>query len=91
MIAADANDPKGIVWIASYPKSGNTWIRIFLHHLIRIKRGLPAGEREIDQIAESSPSIAGQVELFAAVHGKAGGRSRPCRTWCWPGRRWRKR
>jgi len=24
-----------IVWIASYPKSGNTWIRIFLHNLLR--------------------------------------------------------
>ncbi|MBX3580216.1 MAG: sulfotransferase domain-containing protein [Rhizobiaceae bacterium] len=64
MIAADANAPKGIVWIASYPKSGNTWIRIFLHHIIRIKRGLPAGENEIDRIADSSPSIAGQVDAF---------------------------
>lgn len=70
MIAADANDPKGIVWIASYPKSGNTWVRIFLHHLIRIKRGRPAGDREIDGIAESSPSIAGQVGLFAQLMGK---------------------
>jgi hypothetical protein len=24
----------GIVWLASYPKSGNTWIRAFLHNLI---------------------------------------------------------
>jgi hypothetical protein len=70
MIAADANDPKGIVWIASYPKSGNTWVRIFLHHLIRIKRGLPVGPREIEQIAVSSPSIAGRVELFARYMGK---------------------
>ena len=23
-----------IVWIASYPKSGNTWVRVFLHHLL---------------------------------------------------------
>ena len=67
MIAADANAPKGIVWIASYPKSGNTWIRIFLHHLIRIKRGLPASENEIDRIADTSPSIAGQVDAFARI------------------------
>jgi aryl sulfotransferase len=26
---------KGIVWIASYPKSGNTWFRIFLSNLLR--------------------------------------------------------
>jgi hypothetical protein len=70
MIAADANDPRGIVWIASYPRSGNTWVRIFLHHLLRIKRGLPAGEGEIDRITESSPNIAGNVELFTRFMGK---------------------
>jgi hypothetical protein len=25
----------GIVWLASYPKSGNTWMRAFLHNLFR--------------------------------------------------------
>ncbi len=25
----------GIIWIASYPKSGNTWVRAFLHNLFR--------------------------------------------------------
>ncbi len=29
----------GIVWIASYPKSGNTWTRAFLHNLLRILEG----------------------------------------------------
>jgi hypothetical protein len=24
-----------IVWLASYPKSGNTWLRAFLHNLLR--------------------------------------------------------
>ena len=24
-----------IIWIASYPKSGNTWMRAFLHNLLR--------------------------------------------------------
>jgi hypothetical protein len=24
-----------IIWLASYPKSGNTWMRAFLHHLFR--------------------------------------------------------
>ena len=23
-----------IVWLASYPKSGNTWLRAFLHNLM---------------------------------------------------------
>src|SRR3546814_20130233 len=25
----------GILWLASYPKSGNTWVRIFLENLFR--------------------------------------------------------
>jgi len=25
----------GIIWLASYPKSGNTWMRAFLHNLLR--------------------------------------------------------
>ncbi|MDD3443805.1 MAG: sulfotransferase domain-containing protein [Zavarzinia sp.] len=24
----------GLIWLASYPKSGNTWLRTFLHHLL---------------------------------------------------------
>ena len=31
---------KGIVWLASYPKSGNTWFRIFLHNLLFDKEEL---------------------------------------------------
>ena len=29
----------GIVWLASYPKSGNTWTRTFLHNLVKILGG----------------------------------------------------
>src|SRR5262245_14442037 len=25
----------GIIWLASYPKSGSTWVRAFLHNLLR--------------------------------------------------------
>lgn len=70
MIAADANDPRGIVWIASYPKSGNTWVRLFLHHLIRLKKGRAAEAREIDKLGDTAPSIAGQVALFEQFIGK---------------------
>ncbi len=31
--------PKGILWLASYPKSGNTWTRTFLHNLLKILEG----------------------------------------------------
>ena len=29
----------GIVWLASYPRSGNTWTRNFLHNLFRVLDG----------------------------------------------------
>ena len=28
-----------ILWLASYPKSGNTWLRAFLHNLIHDRGG----------------------------------------------------
>ena len=43
----------GIVWIASYPKSGNTWIRAFLHNLTRILHG-ESGEQDINEMARFS-------------------------------------
>jgi len=43
----------GIVWIASYPKSGNTWIRAFLHNLVRLAAG-EDGEQDINEMARFS-------------------------------------
>lgn len=43
----------GIVWIASYPKSGNTWIRAFLHNLVRLRAG-EDGEQDINEMARFS-------------------------------------
>jgi hypothetical protein len=43
----------GIVWVASYPKSGNTWVRIFLHNLVRILNG-EAGDQDINDISRFS-------------------------------------
>lgn len=44
----------GIVWIASYPKSGNTWTRAFLHNLIRILAGDGGGAQKINEMNEYS-------------------------------------
>ncbi|MBT3330577.1 MAG: sulfotransferase domain-containing protein [Rhodospirillaceae bacterium] len=38
----------GIIWLASYPKSGNTWLRAFLHNLLR-NPDQPANINELDQ------------------------------------------
>lgn len=32
----EARAPGGLLWIASYPKSGNTWTRAFLNNLLKI-------------------------------------------------------
>lgn len=42
-------DQKGI-WIASYPKSGNTWVRIFIHNLLRELRGEVGSEQDINTL-----------------------------------------
>jgi Sulfotransferase domain len=36
----------GIVWLASYPKSGNTWTRAFVHNLVHVT----SGESQVQQI-----------------------------------------
>jgi sulfotransferase family protein len=46
-------DKSGIVWIASYPKSGNTWVRAFLHSLIREQNG-ERGEQDINEMSRFS-------------------------------------
>ena len=36
----------GIIWLASYPKSGNTWVRTFLHNLL-LNANRPADINEL--------------------------------------------
>jgi len=43
----------GIVWLASYQKSGNTWTRAFLHNLARVMAGEDA-EQDINRMGEFS-------------------------------------
>jgi hypothetical protein len=43
----------GIVWIASYPKSGNTWVRAFLHNLVKAAHG-EHDEQDINEMARFS-------------------------------------
>lgn len=43
MMAAPAF-PRGLVWLASYPKSGNTWLRILLANLSAVLEGARAGQ-----------------------------------------------
>src|SRR5471032_1030711 len=73
----------GIVWLASYPKSGSTWLRAFLHNFLRsperaydINRltDLTAGEsmthlyRAQDPAFDQNPSEQRVRELRPLVH-----------------------
>jgi len=42
----------GILWLASYPKSGNTWTRNFLHNLLNILEGKDEEEQDINAMNE---------------------------------------
>jgi len=45
-----ANVPRGIIWLASYPKSGNTWTRNFLHNLINLMEGVADETHDINRM-----------------------------------------
>ena len=42
----------GILWLASYPKSGNTWTRNFLHNLLNILEGTGDNPQNINGMNE---------------------------------------
>jgi hypothetical protein len=42
----------GILWLASYPKSGNTWTRNFLHNLLNIVEGAAENPQNINAMNE---------------------------------------
>ncbi len=65
-----APDGKGIVWIASYPKSGNTWIRVFLYHLVRILNGIPREDNELNKLDRASMYEGRLFDLYAQLMGK---------------------
>ena len=44
----------GIIWLASYPKSGNTWLRAFLHNLF-VSALKPASINELGRFARLDP------------------------------------
>ncbi len=61
----------GLVWLASYPKSGNTWLRTFLHHLLLN----PAQPLPPDELVRFTLG-----DHHRAWYDKAAGTS----TWGWP-------
>ncbi len=50
----DNQNPRGIIWLASYPKSGNTWTRNFLHNLIKVMSGEAHSSQDINAMNQMS-------------------------------------
>lgn len=72
MIKIDPKNPGGIVWLASYPKSGNTWLRIFLYHITRITMGVPLDGNDLNHLDRSSLYEAKRlVPLFEQFLGRS--------------------
>ena len=63
-----APEPRsGIVWLASYPKSGNTWARAFLHNLFKVVSG-EADPQDINALYRFSVAVGGK-DLYAKLLG----------------------
>lgn len=54
MIVLNRHQPRGIIWIASYPRSGNTWTRVFIAALVGAMRDPLLAEIDINQISGMS-------------------------------------
>ena len=55
-----------IVWLASYPKSGNTWVRLFLNSLINdetIYKAKKALEKDFEPINDMRASGSYRMEV----------------------------
>lgn len=59
----------GIIWLASFPKSGNTWTRAFLHNLLKIMQGESDGLTSVNKMAEYSTWEIG-AKLYEKILGK---------------------
>jgi hypothetical protein len=57
----------GLVWLASYPRSGNTWTRAFLHNLFNGMSG-EAGTQNINGLNRFTAAVNGR-ELYAETLG----------------------
>jgi hypothetical protein len=51
-VRQDNSTRQNIIWIASYPKSGNTWTRTFLHNLLKELSGHADGIQDINRLTE---------------------------------------
>lgn len=63
MAVLGIDNKKGIIWLASYPRSGNTWMRAFLHSLAAVMRDPDVEGIDINRIEEGSV-VENAADLF---------------------------
>lgn len=68
--AAAGRQSQKAIWIASYPKSGNTWVRVFIHNLMRELRGAAEGAQDINALDDWTRR-EGLTQSFARRLGKS--------------------
>lgn len=68
-VRARGNAPQTIVWLASYPKSGNTWVRVFVHNLLKELSENSNEPHDINRLHEHTGWEFG-ARPFEAVLGK---------------------
>lgn len=69
MIVLSKHNPRGIIWIASYPRSGNTWTRAFINALAHVIRDPHFQDLDINRIEEGSAAES-KAELYTQLLGK---------------------
>lgn len=62
--------PNGIYWLASYPTSGNSWLRVFIQNLVCILRGEPVTGDHVNKTVKFS-IVEALEENYRPFVGKA--------------------
>ena len=57
------NQQQGYWYLASYPKSGNTWCRVFITELLRLSGEEPAGELNLNRDVETGAIASSRLWL----------------------------
>lgn len=57
-------DLRRITWLASYPKSGNTWLRAIVDRIIRPERSF-----DVNALGETAPAFSNLTERYIVDHG----------------------
>lgn len=69
-------NPRGIIWIASYPRSGNTWTRAFINSLTHIMQDPTFEDVDINRV-EAWTAAENAVDHYTRLLGKPGFRASP--------------